>query len=98
VTAATTINEAALPGVQHGLENAGRTVPRDFSIVGVAARQWAEEFRPPLTAADVPAQEMGADALNLLLEHIAQPAGPPRHILHTPPISLRASTAPRPRP
>jgi DNA-binding LacI/PurR family transcriptional regulator len=96
VTAAATINEAALPGVQHGLDGAGRSVPRDFSLAAVAAQQWAEEFRPPLTAADVPAQEMGGYALDLLLEHIADPAIPPRHMLLTPPISLRASTAPRP--
>ena len=36
---------------------------------------WAEDFRPPLTAADVPAQEMGAQAVDLLLERIAAPAG-----------------------
>lgn len=93
ITAVTTINEAALPGVQRALEEAGLQVPRDFSITGVAARPWAEEFRPPLTAADVPAQEMGTRAVSLLVERIAAPATPPRHILLVPPISLRSSTA-----
>ena len=54
VTAIATINEAALPGIQRALERAGLAVPRDFSITGVVARHWAEDFRPPLTAADVP--------------------------------------------
>ncbi|RAG86680.1 LacI family transcriptional regulator [Streptacidiphilus pinicola] len=97
VTGIATLNEAALPGVQHGLEDAGLRVPRDVSIVGVAAAQWAQDFRPPLTAADVPAQQMGAQAVELLVERIAAPDTIPRHILLTPPISLRSSSAPAPR-
>ncbi|WP_436535654.1 LacI family DNA-binding transcriptional regulator [Actinoplanes sp. HUAS TT8] len=96
VTAIVTINEAALPGIQRGIERAGMTVPKDFSVVGVAARHWAEDFRPQLTAADVPTLEMGSRAVELLLERIAAPENPPRHVLLTPPISLRASTGPRP--
>ena len=95
VTAIATINEAALPGIQRALERAHLCVPGDLSIAGVAARHWAEDFRPPLTAADVPT-EMGAQAVELLLERIATPEAPPRHLLLTPPISLRASTGPAP--
>ncbi len=67
VTAIATINEAALPGMQRALHMAGLQVPRDFSVAGVAARHWAEEFRPPLTAADVPLVDLGTDAVALLL-------------------------------
>jgi DNA-binding LacI/PurR family transcriptional regulator len=95
VTAIVTINEAALPGIQRALERARITVPRDLSIAGVVARHWAEDFRPPLTAADVPT-EMGTHAVDLLLERIANPDAPPRSLLLTPPISLRASTGPAP--
>ena len=69
-------------------------VPGDFSVTGVAAQHWAEDFRPPLTAADVPMRQMGAEAVALLLELIAAPGGPPRHRLYAPPISLRSSTGP----
>jgi DNA-binding LacI/PurR family transcriptional regulator len=96
VTALATVNEAALPGIQRGLERAGRAVPRNFSITGVAARHWAEDLRPPMTAADVPASEMAAYAIELLLERIAAPQSPPRHLLLAPPISLRESTGPPP--
>jgi DNA-binding LacI/PurR family transcriptional regulator len=95
VTAIATINEAALPGIQRALERASITVPGHLSIAGVVARHWAEDFRPPLTAADVPIQ-MGTHAVDLLLERIANPDAPPRHLLLTPPISLRASTGPAP--
>ena len=69
-------------------------VPRDFSITGVVAQHWAEDFRPPLTAADVPAHDMGARAVELLLERIATPEAHPRHVLIAPPISLRNTTGP----
>ncbi|MFI0445436.1 LacI family DNA-binding transcriptional regulator [Actinomadura sp. 6N118] len=97
VTAVATINEAALPGIQRALEQADLAVPRDFSVTGVAAQHWAENFRPPLTAADVLATDMGARAVELLIEKIARPDTPPRHLLLTPTISLRSSTGPAPR-
>lgn len=93
VSAAVTVNEAALPGFQRALHRAGLSVPRDFSLIGVAAQYWAEEFHPPLTSADVPAAQMGAEAVSLLSEHIADPAAPPRHLLLSPPISLRESVS-----
>jgi DNA-binding LacI/PurR family transcriptional regulator len=91
VTAAATVNEAALPGVQRALHRAGLAVPADFSLIGVAAQHWAEEFHPPLTSADVPAGDMGAHAVDLLAERIANPATLPKHLLLCPPISLRDS-------
>ncbi|HST85843.1 MAG TPA: LacI family DNA-binding transcriptional regulator [Kineosporiaceae bacterium] len=96
VTAAVTINESALPGIQRALERAKLNLPQDFSIAGVAAQHSAEGFRPQLTAADVPTLEMGTSAVDLLLERIAAPETPTRHLLLTPPISLRASTGPAP--
>ncbi|GAA5063236.1 DNA-binding LacI/PurR family transcriptional regulator [Thermocatellispora tengchongensis] len=94
LTAIATINEAAVAGMYRGLSRAGLAVPRDFSIVGVAARHWAENLHPPLTAADVPADEMGARAVELLIQRIADPPAPHRHHLAAPPISLRGSTGP----
>ncbi len=98
LTAIATINEVAIPGMYRAIERAGLTVPRDFSIAGVAGRHWAESLHPPLTAADVPADELGAQAVELLIRRIADPAAPHRRLLVTPPISLRGTTGPaRPR-
>jgi DNA-binding LacI/PurR family transcriptional regulator len=93
-TALVTLNEAALGGLYRGLAEAGRHVPRDFSVTGVVAGRWAETVTPQLTAADVPAAEMGHLAVDLLVERLDHPDAPPRHHLLTPPISLRASTGP----
>ena len=97
ITAAVTINEAALPGLQRALHRAGLAVPRDFSITGVIADRLAEEFHPPLTAADVPAGEMARLAVDLLIEQIVDPDATPRHALLEPVISLRSGTGARPR-
>ncbi|GII81704.1 LacI family transcriptional regulator [Sphaerisporangium rufum] len=94
LTAIATINEAAIPGMYRALAEAGRKVPADFSIAGVSARHWAENLHPPLTAADVPADELGARAMELLLQRIADPGIPHRHLLVAPPISLRGTTGP----
>ncbi|MFJ7048692.1 LacI family transcriptional regulator [Streptomyces sp. JV178] len=93
-TALVTLNEAALGGLYRGLAHAGRHVPRDFSVTGVVASRWAQTVTPQLTAADVPAEEMGRRAVDLLAERLAHPGAPPRHHLLAPPISLRASTGP----
>jgi DNA-binding LacI/PurR family transcriptional regulator len=94
VTAIVTINEAALPGIQRALERAGLETPGRFSITGTVARRWAEQYHPQLTAADVPATEMGATAVRFLVERIANPDAPPTQELFAPPISLRNSTGP----
>jgi DNA-binding LacI/PurR family transcriptional regulator len=93
-TGLVTLNEAALGGLYRGLAQAGRHVPRDFSVTGVVAGRWAETVTPQLTAADVPAEEMGRRAVDLLVERLDHPDAPPRHHLLAPPISLRASTGP----
>ncbi|ETK36761.1 LacI family DNA-binding transcriptional regulator [Microbispora sp. ATCC PTA-5024] len=98
LTAIATVNESATPGVYRALSNAGLVVPRDFSIAGVAAGHLAENLHPPLTAADVPADELGARAVEMLIRRIADPATSHGHFLVAPPISLRGTTGPaRPR-
>ena len=91
-----TINEVALPGLARALHLAGLNVPRDFSVTGVIADRLAEDFHPPLTAANVPADEMARLAVNLLVAQIAEPAAAPRHALLDPVITLRSSTGARP--
>ena len=87
-----------MPGMYRALTDAGLAVPGDFSVVGVAARHWAENLHPPFTAADVPADELGACAVEMLIQRIADPDAAHRHVLVAPPISLRGTTGPaRPR-
>ncbi|MET7473710.1 substrate-binding domain-containing protein [Streptomyces sp. NPDC005648] len=91
-TSLVTQNEAALEGVYRGLTRHGRSVPRDFSVVGVAASPWAEQVNPPLTAAEIPAKEMSRVAVDLMVRRLTAPDAPARHVLLKPLITLRAST------
>lgn len=91
-TSLVTMNEAALEGVYRGLTRHGRVVPRDFSVVGVAAGPWAEQVNPPLTAAEIPAKEMSRVAVDLMMRRLRSPDSPPRHVLLKPLITLRGST------
>ncbi|WP_432092722.1 LacI family DNA-binding transcriptional regulator [Streptomyces sp. bgisy100] len=93
-TSLVVMNEAALEGIYRGLTRHGRSVPRDFSVVGVAASRWAEQVSPPLTAAEIPAKEMSRIGVDLMVEQLTSPASPPRHVLLKPLITLRASTGP----
>jgi DNA-binding LacI/PurR family transcriptional regulator len=95
-TAVVTLNEAALVGLYRGLGLAGRSVPGDFSVTGVAAARWAEAVTPMMTGADVPSGLMGRLAVELLLERLDAPAAAPRQHLLTPPLTPRASTGPAP--
>lgn len=89
-----TMNEAALEGVYRALTRHGRSVPRDFSVVGVAASPWAEQVSPQLTAADIPAKEMSRVGVELMVERLRSPGSAPRHVLLKPLITLRSSTGP----
>ncbi|MGW7130958.1 substrate-binding domain-containing protein [Streptomyces bobili] len=91
-TSLVTQNEAALEGIYRGLTRNGRSVPRDFSVVGVSAGPWAEQVNPPLTAAEIPAKEMSRAAVDLMMKRLRTPDSPPRHVLLKPLITLRAST------
>ncbi|MFM9709221.1 substrate-binding domain-containing protein [Streptomyces galilaeus] len=91
-TSLATQNEAALEGIYRGLTRNGRSVPRDFSVVGVSAGPWAEQVNPPLTAAEIPAKEMSRAAVDLMMKRLRTPDSPPRHVLLKPLITLRAST------
>lgn len=93
-TSLVTMNEASLEGVYRGLTRHGRSVPRDFSVVGVAASPWAEQVSPQLTAAEIPAREMSRLAVDLMVKRLASPDSAPRHVLLKPLITLRASTGP----
>jgi DNA-binding LacI/PurR family transcriptional regulator len=93
-TSLVTMNEAALEGLYRGLTRHGRSVPRDFSVVGVAAGRWAEQVNPQLTAAEIPAKEMSRTAVDLMMRRLTSPGSSPRHVLLKPLISLRESTGP----
>ena len=76
-----------------GLQQHGRMVPDDISVVGFDDIPTASQFFPPLTTVRQPIHQIGRSAVNTLLARIAglEPASP-QVILPTE-LILRASTA-----
>ena len=97
VTAILTINEQALSGVLFALRERGWQVPGDVSVLAVASARVATSVNPQVSAADVPAEQMGRHAVETLLRLIADPARPLAHILLSPPFEDRGSVAAPPR-
>jgi len=72
----------------------GLAVPRDLSVVGFDDIDEAERADPPLTTVRVEKQEMGAKAVQVVMDLIAHPGAKPKRL--DPPVRLmeRASAAP----
>jgi DNA-binding LacI/PurR family transcriptional regulator len=92
-TAILTINEQALSGLLFALHERGRSVPAEVSVLAVASCRIATTLQPQVSAADVPAEEMGRHAVVTLLQLIATPSAPLAHILLSPPFEDRGSIA-----
>ncbi len=57
-------------------------VPDDVSIMGMDDLLQAAFHNPPLTAMHIPMREIGAAALNLLLDDLGGLSMPPRRVEH----------------
>jgi DNA-binding LacI/PurR family transcriptional regulator len=86
------VNDYAIGGIYQALNLAGKRIPADVSVIGLADSRWAEALSPRMTAAQHPVVEMGTLAVQLLLALLAEPDRAPQHRLLLPPITLREST------
>lgn len=98
VTAIFCANDRIALGVLRALHEAGRKVPEEVSVVGFDDMPDSGFFMPPLTTVRQDFAEMGRRSLTLLLEHMsdAEDPGPPAHIVVSPELVVRGSTAPPP--
>lgn len=75
--------------------SAGISVPGDLSIVSYDD-EIAELMTPPLTAVKPPRAEVGAAAVDLLLDRLEHPGRALRQLSLTPALTIRESTGPAP--
>lgn len=73
------------------LRRLGRRIPDDLSLIVYARPTWTELVDPPLVCVDMPDEELGAKAVEVLLERIAGKAGEPREWWLEPSLSPGAS-------
>lgn len=69
----------------------GITPPHGIATVSFDDFPWADSFQPRLTTMSQPVDELGAVAVRLLLERIANPGLPSRHVRLAPTFKLRES-------
>ncbi len=86
-------NDAVAVAALRVLRDAGIDVPGQVSVVGFDDVPWAAFVEPPLTTVRQPLAELGAGAVDVLLDRLAHPTAPLRR--RTLPVTLvaRRSTA-----
>jgi DNA-binding LacI/PurR family transcriptional regulator len=88
-------NEAAVGPVLALLPTLGRRVPQDVSVVGICPDRFAEQASPRLTCVPVPAEEVGQQAVALLMRKLRDEPVPEATLLE-PTLIVRDSSAAAP--
>lgn len=78
-------------GALRALRNAGRSVPKDVAIVGYDDLPSAATADPPLTTVRQPIRRLGAQAVETLLDILANGPQPPRQFIATTQLVIRSS-------
>ena len=85
-------NESALSPLLEALRTAGRRVGEDLSVLAICPDDLAEQATPPLTSIAIPADQVGRQAVGLLMAKLdGRPV--PEATLLPPRLTVRASTA-----
>ncbi|GAA2924190.1 LacI family DNA-binding transcriptional regulator [Kitasatospora cinereorecta] len=86
-------NEAAVEPLLNLLQQQGRAVPEDVSVVAICPEQVATQASVRLTSVAIPAQEMGRGAVEQVVAKLAG-RGTDEVELLAPELTVRASTGP----
>lgn len=95
-TAILAAGDSLAVGAMMGLESAGLSVPGDVSVMGMDDLPQAAFHNPPLSTMHIPMREIGAAALDLLLDDLGSRHMPPRRVEFACHIVERQSTGPAP--
>ncbi|MDO8106149.1 LacI family DNA-binding transcriptional regulator [Isoptericola sp. b441] len=84
-------NNQVTIGTMAALQHHHMEAPRDMALVAFDDFPWANIFRPRLTAVSQPVDELGAGAVSMLLDRLADRDLPPRHRRLEPTLKHRES-------
>lgn len=73
-------NDEMAAGIIAGAAAQGIAVPQDLGVVGFDDTRLAQMIKPPLTTVRVPMSKMGATAIELLCQRLADPERPPTKV------------------
>ena len=91
-TAVFAANNFIAIGVLHALDELGLRVPEDMAVVGFDDLPEAMVTFPFLTVVAQPAFEMGRESVAALLRRLADPDGPPQHLVLPTQLVVRRSS------
>jgi LacI family transcriptional regulator len=86
-------NDMLAVGCYAGLDEVGLSCPEDISVVGFNDMPFIDRLRPALTTIRFPHYQVGTEAAQLLLERIAEHAGPVKILYLAPELIIRGSTS-----
>ncbi len=78
--------------IVRALDQCGRDVPDDCSIIGMVEDRIAELSSPPLTSVDFPSYDMGYRAVDMLIRTLEGKMAEPEQVLIPPRLVVRQST------
>jgi LacI family transcriptional regulator len=90
-TALVVANDSMMVGALHEARRLGLRVGRDLAVAGYDDAEWADLVDPPLTTMAQPIEEIGRQAVRLLLARITDPARPPETLRLPPRLMHRHS-------
>jgi DNA-binding LacI/PurR family transcriptional regulator len=85
-------NDLMAEGALRVLQEAGRRVPGDISVVGFDDSSAALEAHPQLTTIHQPVEEMAGEMARLLLAGLREPGRSPRTVIFSPTLVARDSS------
>lgn len=97
LTSLVTPNEAGLPGMYQALQDAGKRIPADFSVIAIASQRRAERMIPSLTAMDFPTEDEGRMGVDILVETLQEKDVEPIQKLLRAKLVIRQSSGPAPK-
>jgi len=91
-TAIFALNDLMALGALRAAAEAGYSIPRDLAVVGYDDLELARFTNPPLTTIAQPKKEIGAQAVNLLVDRMSHWSRPPSRLVLAPQLIIRRST------
>jgi LacI family repressor for deo operon, udp, cdd, tsx, nupC, and nupG len=92
-TAAFCSNDEMAIGAIRAIKAQGLQVPHDVSVIGFDDIRFAQHYDPPLTTIAQPMEELGREAMSLLIEILQHRQSPPRKRVLPTHLVIRGSTA-----
>lgn len=87
-------NDLSAFGAMDAARECGFSIPEDISIIGFDDIPQASLVYPSLTTVRQPLEQMGKDAVRILLEHIEDPSRPPQRVELETQLIIRDSCRP----